>query len=232
MGKATVLVVDDDEHIGEMMTLYLEREGYDTVVVRDGRAALQSARQLNPDMIILDLMLPEIDGMEVCRELRKESDIPIIMLTARVDDIDRILGLEMGADDYVTKPFNPREVVARVKAVLRRAVRHETEGGKDVLHFPGLSVDPVKHEVIVRGESIHLTRKELDLLYHLASHPGRVFDRDELLENVWGYDRYVGDARTVDTHIKRLRQKLEGEGESSWEIITIWGRGYKFETKD
>lgn len=231
MAKATVLVVDDDEHIGEMMTLYLEREGYETVVVRDGRTALQTARQLNPDMILLDLMLPEMDGMEVCRELRKESDTPIIMLTARVDDIDRILGLEMGADDYVTKPFNPREVVARIKAVLRRATRQESEWSKEVLHFPDLSIDPVRHEVLLHGEAIHLTRKELDLLYHLAAHPGRVFDRDELLESVWGYDRYVGDARTVDTHIKRLRQKLEGHGGNAWEIVTIWGRGYKFEVK-
>jgi len=229
MAKGRILVVDDEANIGELLRLYLKREDFETLVAYDGRTALRLAREEKPDLIILDLMLPEIDGWEVCRELRKESDVPIIMLTARTEDLDRIIGLEMGADDYVTKPFEPREVVARVKAVLRRTARAEAEVLEPTLEYPGLVIDRSRHEVVVAGQPVRLTRKEFDLLWQLASRPGRVFEREQLLEDVWGYDRYVGDTRTVDTHIKRLRQKLETDVQVPWEIVTIWGRGYKFE---
>ncbi|HIE53194.1 MAG TPA: response regulator transcription factor, partial [Armatimonadetes bacterium] len=182
-------------------------------------------------LIILDLMLPEMDGWEVCRELRKKGDIPIIMLTARSEEVDRVLGLEMGADDYVVKPFSPRELVARVKAVLRRMEAREERKTSRILRYPGLSIDPVRCEVRVDNQPVALTRKEFDLLWHLASSPGQVFSREKLLAEVWGYEQYFGDMRTVDTHIKRLRQKLQTRPDTPWRIATIWGRGYRFEVR-
>lgn len=228
-----VLVVDDDPNVCELVSLYLEREGFSIECVHDGQAALDAFGKNHPDLIVLDLMLPAVDGLEVCRRVRKASETPIIMLTARGDDVDRILGLELGADDYVPKPFNPRELVARVKAVLRRS-----RAGTDVrtdeqrpLHFNGLMVDPLGRVARLGDQEISLTPKEFDLLWHLAAHPGRTFTRPDLLESVWGYD-YYGDERTVDVHIKRLRRKVEPPGHTIRYIHTVWGVGYKFQVDE
>ena len=225
----TVLVADDDEKIRELLVLYLSKEGFVVEQAADGAEAILKAQQLKPGLIVLDIMMPVLDGMEVCRQVRKFSRVPIIMLTARVEDEDRILGLELGADDYVSKPFNPRELVARVKAVLRRIPEASEEmAGTGILRFPQLVINRQEYVVTSAGQTVQLTNKEMELLWHMASHPGRVFSREQLLEAIWGYE-YFGDTRTVDTHIKRVRQKLGVQVDTPWDIKTIWGVGYKFE---
>jgi len=229
MPTQTVLIADDDAKIRELLELYLTKEGFVVEQAADGAEAILKAQQLKPDLIVLDIMMPVMDGMEVCRQVRKFSRVPVIMLTARTEDEDRILGLELGADDYVSKPFNPRELIARVKAVLRRVPGREegqTEG--EVLKFPQLLINRQEYVVTSSGNPVQLTAKEMDLLWHMASHPGRVFSREQLLESIWGYE-YFGDTRTVDTHIKRIRQKLGVKDDSLWDIKTVWGVGYKFE---
>ncbi len=223
----TILVVDDDIHIGELVKLYLQKEDYRVQIVTDGEEAVKVFSEIAPHLVILDLMLPGMDGLEVCREIRKLSHIPIIMLTAKGESFDKVLGLEMGADDYVVKPFDPKELVARVRAVLRRSEPYEME--KLQIVFPGLVVDKGRYIIKVDEQDISATPKEIELLYFLADHPDQVFTREQLLEHIWGYD-YMGDSRTVDVHIKRLREKL-GEENSFWKIKTVWGVGYKFEVK-
>lgn len=229
MSTQMVLIADDDVKIRELLELYLSKEGFSVEQAADGAEAILKTQQLKPDLIVLDIMMPVIDGMEVCRQVRKFSRVPVIMLTARVEDEDRILGLELGADDYVAKPFNPRELIARVKAVLRRSPgREEGQTGDDVLKFPNLLINRQEYVATSSGNPVQLTAKEMDLLWHMASHPGRVFSREQLLESIWGYE-YFGDTRTVDTHIKRIRQKLGVKEDTLWDIKTVWGVGYKFE---
>jgi two-component system response regulator ResD len=223
-----VLVVDDEESVRELIDLYLTKEGFEVAKAKDGREALRVNGERHPDLIILDLMLPGMDGWEVCRQIRSTSQVPIIMLTARSEEVDRVVGLELGADDYVVKPFSPRELVARVKAVLRRGAA--MGGEAEALVFPGLRVDRTQHRLEVDGEEVHLTPTEFRLLWCLASQPGRVFSRGELLDKIWGYDS-ESDARTVDVHIKRLRQKTKAGEKRSFAITTVWGLGYKFETR-
>lgn len=229
MAVKTVLVVDDDPKIRELLDLYFAREGFVVEQAADGGEALVKIEHCQPNLVVLDIMMPVLDGLEVCRQVRKTSHVPIIMLTARIEDEDRIMGLELGADDYMGKPFNPRELVARVKAVLRRAPgTADTE--TEILSFPDLVINRTEYCVTAFGQEVALTAKEIDLLYHLASHPGRVYTRDQLLEAVWGYT-YCGDTGTVDTHIKRLRQKVGASLDGRWSIKTVWGVGYKFEVK-
>ncbi|GAV25892.1 DNA-binding response regulator [Carboxydothermus islandicus] len=224
----TILLVDDEEKIREVLRLYLEKEGFQIIEARDGKEALKRFSEHKIDLIILDLMLPEIDGMEIAKEIRKTSLVPIIMLTARGEEIDKILGLEIGADDYVVKPFSPREVVARVKAVLRRSSgTPEKETGSIIKHGI-LEIHPEAREVKVNGEEVLLTPLEFDLLLYLVNNRGKALSREQLLANVWGYD-YFGEARTVDTHVTRLREKLQ---EAASYIKTVWGVGYKFEVKN
>ncbi len=222
-----VLVVDDEEAVRELIELYLQKEGFQVLHAQDGKEALRVNGQHHPDLIILDLMLPGLDGWEVCRQIRATSKVPIIMLTARAEEVDRIVGLELGADDYVVKPFSPRELVARAKAILRRGTSAAEES--EMLTFPGLRIDRVQHRVEVNGDEIHLTPTEFRLLWCLASRPARVFSRAELLDRIWGYDS-ESDARTVDVHIKRLRQKTKAAESNTFSITTVWGLGYKFET--
>ena len=230
MPNEKILVVDDDTNICELLRLYLEKEGYVVKIVNDGVSAINAFKQENPDLTLLDIMIPKLDGWQVCREIRKFSDKPIIMLTAKGETFDKVLGLELGADDYVTKPFDTKEVVARIKAVLRRtAPASDTSDVKEV-NYDKLSINLTNYEMKVNGVSVDTPPKELELIYHLASNPNRVFTRDQLLDEVWGFD-YYGDSRTVDVHIKRLREKLEGVSDK-WEIKTVWSVGYKFETKD
>lgn len=221
MAKQTVLVVDDERNIIELARLYLEQEGFTVEEARDGAEALEKIRTLKPAVVILDLMLPEVDGWEVCRRTRAKSEVPIIMLTARSDDVDKIVGLELGADDYLTKPFNPRELVARVKAILRRYEKSIQPGR--VIHLGQMTIDPASREVTLAGEPVKLRTKEFDLLHTLAQHRGQVLSREQLLNLVWGYDFY-GETRTVDVHIAHLRGKLKG---SDVEIETVRGVGYK-----
>ncbi|MGD0113314.1 MAG: response regulator transcription factor [Armatimonadota bacterium] len=223
-----VLVVDDEESVRELIELYLTKEGFDVVLAKDGKEALRLNGEHHPDLIVLDLMLPGLDGWEVCKQIRSASRVPIIMLTARAEEVDRVVGLELGADDYVVKPFSPREMVARVKAVLRRGSAGPEE--QETLTFPGLRIDRTQHRLEVDGEEVHLTPTEFRLLWCLASQPGRVFSRAELLDKIWGYDS-ESDARTVDVHIKRLRQKTKAAEKRSFAITTVWGLGYKFETR-
>ena len=230
MTNEKILVVDDDTNICELLRLYLEKEGYVVKIVNDGVSAINAFKQENPDLTLLDIMIPKLDGWQVCREIRKFSDKPIIMLTAKGETFDKVLGLELGADDYVTKPFDTKEVVARIKAVLRRtAPASDTSDVKEV-NYDKLSINLTNYEMKVNGVSVDTPPKELELIYHLASNPNRVFTRDQLLDEVWGFD-YYGDSRTVDVHIKRLREKLEGVSDK-WELKTVWSVGYKFETKD
>lgn len=230
MPNEKILVVDDDTNICELLRLYLEKEGYVVKIVNDGVSAINAFKQENPDLTLLDIMIPKLDGWQVCREIRKFSDKPIIMLTAKGETFDKVLGLELGADDYVTKPFDTKEVVARIKAVLRRtAPASDTSDVKEV-NYDKLSINLTNYEMKVNGVSVDTPPKELELIYHLASNPNRVFTRDQLLDEVWGFD-YYGDSRTVDVHIKRLRDKLEGVSDK-WELKTVWSVGYKFETKD
>ena len=223
MPNEKILVVDDDTNICELLRLYLEKEGYVVKIVNDGVSAINAFKQENPDLTLLDIMIPKLDGWQVCREIRKFSDKPIIMLTAKGETFDKVLGLELGADDYVTKPFD-------TKAVLRRtAPASDTSDVKEV-NYDKLSINLTNYEMKVNGVSVDTPPKELELIYHLASNPNRVFTRDQLLDEVWGFD-YYGDSRTVDVHIKRLREKLEGVSDK-WELKTVWSVGYKFETKD
>ncbi len=226
--KQTILVVDDDPNIAQLARLYLEKEGYEVSVVTRGDEAVSAFQKNPPSLMLLDIMLPGMDGWQVCRAIRQISNIPIIMLSAKDETFDKVLGLELGADDYVTKPFEGKELVARVKAVLRRAAPGEAE--KDTLSFPGLTISLEKYEVHYQGKLLEMPPKELEVLYFLASHQNRVFTREQLLEQVWGFD-FFGDSRTVDVHIKRLREKLQGSESLGWQIRTVWGVGYKFEVK-
>ncbi len=231
MSRISLLVVDDEAKIRELVGAYLQREGYVVHEAANGHEALEKFRSCDFGAVILDLMLPGMDGLEICREIRKVSDVPIIMLTARGDEIDRVLGLELGADDYMVKPFSPRELVARVKAVLRRAKKGDPAGRpKAVTEAGGLRINEDTREVTVNGRPVSLTPKEYDLILHLARHPGRVFTREQLLHQVWGYD-FFGEARTVDTHVTRLREKIaRTDGDPQW-IATVWGVGYKLEVR-
>ncbi|MBC8542082.1 response regulator transcription factor [Bianquea renquensis] len=228
-GKQKILIADDDTNIVELISLYLTKEGYETKKAYNGREALKHLQSFAPNLMILDIMMPEMDGYAVCREVRKMSSIPIIMLTAKGETFDKVLGLELGADDYMVKPFDTKELVARVKAVLRRTESKESNNKR--LIFPGLTINLSNYSVTFQEKDIEMPPKELELLYFLASHPNQVFTREQLLNQIWGYE-YYGDTRTVDVHIKRIREKLDqGEEESSWSIKTVWGVGYKFEVK-
>jgi len=230
MMKTKILLVDDDPNIRQLVNLYLEKEGFEVSMADRGDAALKAFRQSPPDLMLLDLMLPGMDGWEVCREVRKTSNLPIIMLTAKDETFDKVLGLELGADDYIVKPFDMKELVARIKAVLRRYQQPEPSAENKALTFQGLTVNIAQYTVSFMGREIEMPPKELELLHFLASHPNQVFTREQLLEQVWGYD-YFGDSRTVDVHVKRLREKLEGGEALGWQIKTVWGVGYKFEVK-
>ncbi len=226
--KATVLVVDDDRNINELIRMYLDKEGYRVEQAYDGEQALELFEKTAPALVVLDLMLPKVDGLSVCREIRKISSIPVIMLTAKGETFDKVLGLELGADDYMVKPFEPKELLARVKAVLRRTGGQGNAAEQQEVIFPGLSVNMTNYELKVGGKSLEVPPKELEVLFFLCSHPNQVFTRDQLLNQVWGYD-YFGADRTVDVHIKRIREEL---GESPyWQLKTVYGVGYKFEVK-
>jgi DNA-binding response OmpR family regulator len=229
--KQRILIVDDDENIAELISLYLMKECYETCVVHDGEEALREFDQFAPNLIILDLMLPGIDGYQVCREIRARSSTPIIMLSAKGEIFDKVLGLELGADDYMLKPFDTKELVARVKAVLRRCVTAPvtpTESEMKQVSFPDLIVNLTNYSVTYYGEVLEMPPREIELLYFMASSPNQVFTREQLLDNIWGYE-YVGDTRTVDVHVKRLREKLKDHPD--WSISTVWGIGYKFEVR-
>lgn len=233
MEKQRILIVDDDENIAELISLYLTKECFNTKMVHDGEEALNAFREFNPHLILLDLMLPGIDGYQVCREIRKDSNIPIIMLSAKGEIFDKVLGLELGADDYIIKPFDSKELVARVKAVLRRCVvmPKEPEPQKkpgEYVEYPDLVINLSNYSVTYNGNAIDMPPKELELLYFLASSPNQVFTREQLLDHIWGYE-YVGDTRTVDVHVKRIREKIRDH--EKWSLGTVWGVGYKFETK-
>ena len=227
-----ILVVDDDLHICELLKLYLENENYTVYVANDGQSAVDIFAAKAPDLVLLDIMLPKMDGWQVCREIRKSSSVPIIMLSAKGETFDKVLGLELGADDYVTKPFEAKEVMARIKAVLRRTKGDgdRSAAEKKTVIYDKLEINIVNYELKVNGVAVDTPPKELELIYHFASNPNRVYTRDQLLDEVWGFD-YYGDSRTVDVHVKRLREKLEGVSEQ-WALKTVWGVGYKFETKE
>ncbi len=230
MSLGKILVVDDDKNICELLRLYLEKEGYSVILAHDGEEALAKFNALTPDMVLLDIMLPNLDGWQVCREIRKKSNVPIIMLTAKGETFDKVLGLELGADDYVVKPFDTKEVIARIKAVLRRIGQNgQAEEVKEV-SYDKLVVNMTRYELKVDGKVIDTPPKELELLFHLASNPNRVYTRDQLLDEVWGFE-YYGDSRTIDVHVKRLREKLEGVSDQ-WALKTVWGVGYKFEVNE
>lgn len=228
MQNNTILIVDDDYNICDLVRMYLEKEGFTTEIATDGKVAIEKFKYISPQLIVLDLMLPGIDGLEVCREIRKSSTVPIIMLTAKDDTFDKVLGLELGADDYMAKPFEPRELVARVKAVLRRSNQTE-EPKKDEVTYNNIVINKTNYELKISGKTVEMPPKELEVLYYLASNPGKVFTRDQLLDEIWGYD-FFGDSRTVDVHIKRIREKIENY-EDGWSLKTVWGVGYKFEVK-
>lgn len=228
MSAGKILVVDDDKNICELLRLYIEKEDFTVELAYDGRHALELFESFAPDLVLLDIMLPELDGWQVCREIRKRSKCPIIMLTAKGEVFDKVLGLELGADDYVVKPFETKEVIARIKAVLRRTGNHNDSEVKKV-EYDKLSINLTNYELRVNGRQVDTPPKEMELIYHLASNPNRVFTRDQLLDEVWGFD-YYGDSRTVDVHVKRLREKLEGVSDQ-WALKTVWGVGYKFEVK-
>ena len=230
--KQKILIVDDDNNIAELISLYLTKECFDTKIVNDGEEALQAFETYSPNLILLDLMLPGIDGYQVCREVRTKSNIPIIMLSAKGEIFDKVLGLELGADDYMMKPFDSKELVARVKAVLRRYQPVKTEEpASDIkcVKYTDLVINLSNYSVLYRGEQVDMPPKELELLYFLASSPNQVFTREQLLDHIWGYE-YIGDTRTVDVHIKRLREKIKDH--ANWKISTIWGIGYKFEVRN
>jgi len=229
MNKTRILIVDDDPNILRLIRLYLDKEGYDVAEAARGDEAVRLFKSAPPNLMLLDVMLPGMDGWQVCREVRKVSNIPIIMLTAKDETFDKVLGLELGADDYIVKPFDPKELVARIKAVLRRYQTVQDAPEKE-LAFPGLTLNLTQFVVSFMGRPVEMPPKELELLYFLAGHPGVVYTREQLLEQVWGYD-FFGDSRTVDVHVKRLRNKLVGSEELGWSIKTVWGIGYKFEVK-
>lgn len=221
-----LLIVDDNKQITSILEEYAKKEGYKTVIAYDGIEAMEKFQSENPDIILLDVMMPKKDGFSVCREIRQNSNVPIIMVTARGEDYERIMGLEIGADDYIVKPFSPGEVMARIKAIMRRITRDESQAQKFILDNLAISLDD--YSVTIDGNLIPLTKKEIEILWMLANTKNKVFSRDNLLNSLWGYD-YIGDNRTVDSHIKRLRAKLDAYEHSAWEIKTIWGVGYKFE---
>ncbi|WAM34844.1 response regulator transcription factor [Caldicellulosiruptor morganii] len=220
-----ILVIDDDIKICEVIKLYLEKEGFDIIMAHNGTDGINMFKQEMPDLVILDIMLPKKDGYEVCREIRKISNIPIIMLTAKGETFDKVLGLELGADDYIVKPFDPKELIARIKAVLRRTQGEVND--EKVVVYPNLTINLTTYEVKLEDRVIEMPPKEIELLYFLASHPNKVFTREQLLDNIWGYN-FMGDTRTVDVHIKRIREKIEKD-KYPWRIKTVWGVGYKFE---
>ena len=231
VNKQKILIVDDDNNIAELISLYLTKECFETMIVGDGESALSAVDIFPPNLILLDLMLPGIDGYQVCREVRSKSNIPIIMLSAKGEIFDKVLGLELGADDYMEKPFDSKELVARVKAVLRRyktAPAAPEPSNIKCVEYPDLTVNQTNYSVVYMGKSVEMPPKELELLYFLASSPNHVFTREQLLDQIWGYE-YIGDTRTVDVHIKRLREKIKDH--ESWRIATIWGIGYKFEVR-
>lgn len=234
MDKKRILIVDDDENIAELISLYLVKECFDTEIVLNGEDALKTFKTYQPHLILLDIMLPGMDGYDVCREIRKDSNVPIVMLSAKGEVFDKVLGLKIGADDYMIKPFDSNELVARVQAILRRATQFEekqttsqtTQG--DIVNYEGLTVNLTSYTVIYNGEQVDMPPKEMELLYFLAKSPNHVFTREQLLDKIWGYD-YIGDTRTVDVHVKRVREKIK-DG-VNWSIATVWGIGYKFEVK-
>ena len=228
MGK--ILVADDDSNIADLLRLYLEKEGFDVIIAADGEEAIARFGTGNPDIVLLDIMMPKLDGWQVCREIRKKSDCPIIMITAKGETFDKVLGLELGADDYVVKPFESKEIVARIKAVLRRTGKASEPSDIKEVSFDKLVVNMTKYELKVNGVPVDTPPKEMELLFHLASNPNRVYTRDQLLDEVWGFE-YYGDSRTVDVHVKRLREKLEGVSDR-WMLKTVWGVGYKFEVRE
>lgn len=235
MSLGKILIVDDDINICELLRLYIEKEGYDVVIANDGGQAVTKFKTEKPDLVMLDIMLPVLDGWQVCREIRKTSKCPIIMLSAKGEVFDKVLGLELGADDYVVKPFETKEIVARIKAVMRRTgggfeEASAADDSKREVRYDKLVINLTNYELKVNGEQIDTPPKEMELIYHLASNPNRVFTRDQLLDEVWGFD-YYGDSRTVDVHVKRLREKLEGVSDK-WALKTVWGVGYKFEVKE
>ncbi len=230
--KQKILIVDDDENIAELISLYMTKECFETKIVYDGESALREAEGFSPDLILLDLMLPGIDGYQVCREVRQKAQTPIIMLSAKGEVFDKVLGLELGADDYLEKPFDTKELVARVKAVLRRyktAAPASPAASAQQVSYPDLTINLTNYSVIYNGHTVDMPPKELELLYFLAASPNHVFTREQLLDQIWGYE-YIGDTRTVDVHIKRLREKIKDH--DAWRIATIWGIGYKFEVKN
>ena len=233
VNKQKILIVDDDENIAELISLSLTKECFDTMMVHDGEEALVAFDTYQPNLMLLDLMLPGIDGYQVCREIRARSNTPIIMLSAKGEVFDKVLGLEMGADDYIMKPFDSKEMVARVKAVLRRyqpgqKLESPVEDKSKRVEYPGISINLTNYSVIVDGQTVDMPPKELELLYFLAASPNQVFTREQLLDQIWGYE-YIGDTRTVDVHIKRLREKIKDH--ATWGLATVWGIGYKFEVK-
>ena len=239
VAKQKILIVDDDTNIAELISLYLTKECFDTLIVNDGEEALRHFQSYAPNLILLDLMLPGIDGYEICREIRKTSTVPIIMLSAKGEIFDKVLGLELGADDYMIKPFDSKELVARVKAVIRRfnnaavaaapaEIPAVPEQSGEFVTYPDLVINQTNYSVIYQNENLDMPPKELELLYFLASHPNQVFTREQLLDHIWGYD-YIGDTRTVDVHIKRLREKIKDH--ETWGLATVWGIGYKFEVR-
>ena len=236
MAKQKILIVDDDNNIAELISLYLMKECFDTLIVEDGEQALEQFGQFQPNLILLDLMLPGIDGYQVCREIRRTSNVPIIMLSAKGEVFDKVLGLELGADDYIIKPFDSKELVARVKAVLRRtqtqaaslAAALPSANIGEYVEYPDLLINLTNYSVIYKGQNVDMPPKELELLYFLASSPNQVFTREQLLDHIWGYE-YVGDTRTVDVHIKRIREKIHDN--EYWRISTVWSIGYKFGVK-
>lgn len=231
MANEKIFVVDDDKNICELLRLYLTREGYEVTVCNDGESALANFKVKKPDMVLLDVMMPKMDGWETCRQIRKLGNTPVIMITARGETFDKVLGLELGADDYIVKPFDTKEVVARIKAVLRRttAATQPAEAAGSVIEFENLRLDMNSYELRIKGKVVEAPPKELELLNCLAGHPNRVYTRDQLLDEVWGFE-YYGDSRTIDVHVKRLREKLVGASEQ-WELKTVWGVGYKFEVR-
>ena len=233
MDREKILIVDDDRNICELLRLYLEKEGYETYLAHDGETAVNMHAEMDIDHVLLDVMMPRVDGWEACRRIRAKKETPIIMLTAKGETFDKVLGLELGADDYIVKPFDTKEVVARIKAVLRRTGRVTTaksDANEGELVFDDLVINITKYELKVKGEVVDTPPKEMELLYYLAKNYNKVFTRDALLDEVWGFE-YYGDSRTIDVHIKRLREKLEGVSEN-WSLKTVWGVGYKFEVKE
>ncbi|MDD6346224.1 MAG: response regulator transcription factor [Oscillospiraceae bacterium] len=230
MALEKILIVDDDKNICDVLRLYLEKEGYAVILSHDGNEAVVKFNALKPDLVLLDIMLPGMDGLQVCREIRKKSSVPIIMITAKGETIDKVIGLEIGGDDYIVKPFDAKEVIARINAIARRVGSNTSEPETREVKYDNISVNMTRYELKVDGKVIDTPPKELELLYYLASNPNRVYTRDQLLDEVWGFD-YYGDSRTIDVHIKRLREKLEGVSDK-WSLKTVWGVGYKFELNE